>query len=557
MIGESRIINMDKQNRMQEDNRMVTGSSWMTFGSLASRILGAIYIIPWMAWMGDQAEANAAHALYQMGYVPYTFFLAFATAGVPSAISKQISYFNAIREYEISKKIYKHGLILMAITGFVSAMVLFFLAPTIAESSPAADQNSATLVIRSLVPALLIIPIQSVTRGLFQGHNRMREPAISQIIEQLLRILFILGSAYIIRQVLNGDVVTAVTYSTFAAFVGAIFSMVYLFIRLKQIPTALNREYDESNNEVFISTPNLLKDIIKTSIPFVIMSTGLTVFNFIDQQTFAPLMNIFYPEISDSSIQVSYGIIQGNAYKLSTIITSFGAALAITSVPLMSDLIAKKRFSEVSYQFERAIQLLMFIMIPAVIGMFVVAEPFYTFFYQYNEFGVHATRVYAVTSLFLGLFLVMGNILQSVNLRRKGIYSLAAGLVVKLISQPLFIRGIGELGILFSTMLGLMVTIFLMFKAMYDLTHYSIKFLARRTLLILILALIMGLATVLVSNILGIFIDYNSRIQALFALLIIGGAGVVVYGYLTLKTRLAEKVIGSQALSLKQKLRIK
>ncbi|HLR91644.1 MAG TPA: polysaccharide biosynthesis protein [Atopostipes sp.] len=548
---------MDKQNRMQEDNRMVTGSSWMTFGSLASRILGAIYIIPWMAWMGDQAEANAAHALYQMGYVPYTFFLAFATAGVPSAISKQISYFNAIREYEISKKIYKHGLILMAITGFVSAMVLFFLAPTIAESSPAADQNSATLVIRSLVPALLIIPIQSVTRGLFQGHNRMREPAISQIIEQLLRILFILGSAYIIRQVLNGDVVTAVTYSTFAAFVGAIFSMVYLFIRLKQIPTALNREYDESNNEVFISTPNLLKDIIKTSIPFVIMSTGLTVFNFIDQQTFAPLMNIFYPEISDSSIQVSYGIIQGNAYKLSTIITSFGAALAITSVPLMSDLIAKKRFSEVSYQFERAIQLLMFIMIPAVIGMFVVAEPFYTFFYQYNEFGVHATRVYAVTSLFLGLFLVMGNILQSVNLRRKGIYSLAAGLVVKLISQPLFIRGIGELGILFSTMLGLMVTIFLMFKAMYDLTHYSIKFLARRTLLILILALIMGLATVLVSNILGIFIDYNSRIQALFALLIIGGAGVVVYGYLTLKTRLAEKVIGSQALSLKQKLRIK
>ena len=548
---------MDKQNRMQEDNRMVTGSSWMTFGSLASRILGAIYIIPWMAWMGDQAEANAAHALYQMGYVPYTFFLAFATAGVPSAISKQISYFNAIREYEISKKIYKHGLILMAITGFVSAMVLFFLAPTIAESSPAADQDSATLVIRSLVPALLIIPIQSVTRGLFQGHNRMREPAISQIIEQLLRILFILGSAYIIRQVLNGDVVTAVTYSTFAAFVGAIFSMVYLFIRLKQIPTALNREYDESNNEVFISTPNLLKDIIKTSIPFVIMSTGLTVFNFIDQQTFAPLMNIFYPEISDSSIQVSYGIIQGNAYKLSTIITSFGAALAITSVPLMSDLIAKKRFSEVSYQFERAIQLLMFIMIPAVIGMFVVAEPFYTFFYQYNEFGVHATRVYAVTSLFLGLFLVMGNILQSVNLRRKGIYSLAAGLVVKLISQPLFIRGIGELGILFSTMLGLMVTIFLMFKAMYDLTHYSIKFLARRTLLILILALIMGLATVLVSNILGIFIDYNSRIQALFALLIIGGAGVVVYGYLTLKTRLAEKVIGSQALSLKQKLRIK
>lgn len=234
MIGESRILIMDTEKKIQEDNRIVAGSSWMSLGSLASRILGAVYIIPWMAWMGNPGEADAAHALYQMGYVPYTFFLAFATAGVPSAISKQISYFNAIEEYEISKKIYRQGLILMSVTGIFSALLLFFLAPVIAESSPAANQDSAILVIRSLAPALLIIPIQSVTRGLFQGHNRMREPAISQIIEQLLRVIFILGATFIIRRVVAGEVVTAVAYSTFAAFVGAIFSMVYLFIRLKK-----------------------------------------------------------------------------------------------------------------------------------------------------------------------------------------------------------------------------------------------------------------------------------------------------------------------------------
>lgn len=548
---------MDTENNLQEDNRIVTGSSWMTLGSLASRILGAIYIIPWMAWMGNPAQADAAHALYQMGYVPYTFFLAFATAGVPSAISKQISYFNAIQEYEISKKIYRQGLILMSLTGVISALLLFFLAPMIAESSPAANHDSAILVMRSLVPALLIIPIQSVTRGLFQGHNRMREPAISQILEQLLRVLFILGSAFIVRKVIEGEVVTAVAYSTFAAFVGAVFSMLYLFIRLKQIPTALNRDFEESRNELFISTPNLLKDIIKTSIPFVIMSTGLTVFNFIDQQTFAPLMNFFYPSLLEESIQISYGIIQANAYKLSTIITSFGAALAITSVPLMSDLIAKEKYSEVSYQFEQAMQLLMFIMIPAVVGMFVVAEPFYTFFYSYNAFGVHATRIYAVTSLFLGLFLVLGNILQSVNLRRKGIYALGAGLVVKLISQPLFLYMLGEIGILYSTMLGLIVTIFLMLKAMYELIRFSTKFLMRRILLIFILAFIMGVATFAASNLLTLFLSYERRFQSLIALLIIAGVGVGVFGYLTLKIRLAEKVIGSQAQSLRKKLHIK
>ena len=214
---------MNNEQKLEEDNRIVTGSSWMTLGSLSSRILGAIYIIPWMAWMGTPAEADAAHALYQVAYNTYAFFLAFSTAGVPSAISKQISYFNAIGEYEISKKIYKQGLILMAITGIVSAGLLYFMAPTIVQGSAIANQSAGVLVMRSLVPALLIIPSQAVTRGLFQGHNRMREPAISQVIEQLARVIFILGSAYIIRQLMQGEVVSAVAFSTFAAFVACSF----------------------------------------------------------------------------------------------------------------------------------------------------------------------------------------------------------------------------------------------------------------------------------------------------------------------------------------------
>lgn len=548
---------MKDEPKVQQDNRMVTGSTWMSFGSLFSRILGAIYIIPWFAWMGTQAEADSAHALYQIAYNTYAFFLAFSTAGVPSAISKQISHFNAIREYEISKKIYRQGLVLMGITGIVSAILLYTLAPMIVEGSAIADQASGVLVMRSLVPALLIIPSQSVTRGMFQGHSRMREPAISQILEQLTRVIFILGATFTIRQLMEGDAVTAVAYSTFAAFVGATFSISYLLIRMKQVPTALNREVSESKNDINISTINILKDIIKTSIPFVIMSTGLTIFQTIDQQTFAPLMSFFEPELAGEVIQRNYGIIQGNAHKLSTIITSFGSALAITSVPVMSDLISKKRYKDVTYQFEQAVQLLMFIMIPAVVGMFVVAEPFYTFFYDTNAFGFQVTRIYAVTSLFMGLFLVMGNILQSINLRRLGIYSLGIGLVVKLITQPLYLGTIGESGMLFSTMTGLGVTIFLMIRIMYKRVGFSGTFLFRRVLLIFLLALMMGVVAYVTGSLLDLFINYNSRIQSLIALLTIGVAGVVTFGYLTLKTRLAEKVIGPQARSLRMKLKIK
>ena len=541
---------------VQKDNRIVTGSSWMAMGSMVSRILGAIYIIPWMAWMGTQDQANAAHALYQVGYNPYALFLAFATAGVPSAISKQISHYNAIQEYEISKKIYKHGLILMAITGILSAGIMYLIAPVLAASSPA-DNESATLVIRSLAPALLMIPILSVTRGLFQGHNRMREPAISQVVEQVARIIFILGATYIIRMAMSGEVVTAVTYSTFAAFVGAVFALVYLFYRIRQTPTALNREPEESLNQYSISTTDLLKEIIKTSIPFVVISSGLMIFQQIDQQTYAPLMEFFYPERTQQQIQITYGIMGGNAHKLSTIITSFGAALAITSVPVMSDLMAKRKIKDVSYQFEQAVQLLMFIMIPAIIGMFVVSGRFYTFFYGYDSFGFYVTKVYAVASLLMGLYMVLGNILQAIDLRRLGIYALLAGIGMKLISQPIFIRLIGESGILYSTITGLALTIYLMFLIMYKKVGFSVRFLSRRVLLVFILSVIMGLTAAGVNGAISLVVSESSRLQSLIALLIVGVVGVAVYGYLSLKTGLAEKVVGSQATRLKEKLRIK
>lgn len=541
---------------VQKDNRIVTGSSWMAMGSMVSRILGAIYIIPWMAWMGTQDQANAAHALYQVGYNPYALFLAFATAGVPSAISKQISHYNAIQEYEISKKIYKHGLILMAITGILSAGTMYLIAPVLAASSPA-DNESATLVIRSLAPALLMIPTLAVTRGLFQGHNRMREPAISQVVEQVARIIFILGATYIIRMAMSGEVVTAVTYSTFAAFVGAVFALVYLFYRIRQTPTALNREPEESLNQYSISTTDLLKEIIKTSIPFVVISSGLMIFQQIDQQTYAPLMEFFYPERTQQQIQITYGIMGGNAHKLSTIITSFGAALAITSVPVMSDLMAKRKIKDVSYQFEQAVQLLMFIMIPAIIGMFVVSGRFYTFFYGYDSFGFYVTKVYAVASLLMGLYMVLGNILQAIDLRRLGIYALLAGIGMKLISQPIFIRLIGESGILFSTITGLALTIYLMFLIMYKKVGFSVRFLSRRVLLVFILSVIMGLTAAGVNGAISLVVSESSRLQSLIALLIVGVVGVAVYGYLSLKTGLAEKVVGSQATRLKEKLRIK
>ena len=45
-----------KEQTMKE--KMLRGSAWMTAGSIISRILGALYIIPWYSWFGsDKLQA--------------------------------------------------------------------------------------------------------------------------------------------------------------------------------------------------------------------------------------------------------------------------------------------------------------------------------------------------------------------------------------------------------------------------------------------------------------------------------------------------------------------
>ena len=81
------------QNSNQDSHAtLIKGSAWMTFGSIVSRILGAIYIIPWYAWLGS--HGNVANALTAQSYNIYSLFLIISTAGIPGAIAKQVAQYN-------------------------------------------------------------------------------------------------------------------------------------------------------------------------------------------------------------------------------------------------------------------------------------------------------------------------------------------------------------------------------------------------------------------------------------------------------------------------------
>ena len=66
-------------------NKLLSGAFWMMLGSILSRILGIVYLIPWLIMMGNPQHQNAAQAIFNTAYTPYALFLSLGTAGFPTA----------------------------------------------------------------------------------------------------------------------------------------------------------------------------------------------------------------------------------------------------------------------------------------------------------------------------------------------------------------------------------------------------------------------------------------------------------------------------------------
>lgn len=96
------VSNEEVTEKMYSSDNLVEGTAWLSFGKIFSRIIGALYIIPWSTWFGESYQE--ANALYSVGYKPYSLFLSIATAGFPSAISKQMALYNSKGEYRAADR---------------------------------------------------------------------------------------------------------------------------------------------------------------------------------------------------------------------------------------------------------------------------------------------------------------------------------------------------------------------------------------------------------------------------------------------------------------------
>ena len=544
----------------------VRGTLLLSAGNLISRMLGLLYTFPFQAMVGI-----AGVTLYQAAYTYYALMIAISTAGIPVAVSKFIAKYNALGEYGTSQRLFRQGMKLMLATGVVAFLILFFAAPWLSELMVRNSDNnqqyvdSLTLVTRSVSFALLLIPAMSMVRGYFQGHQDMAPTAISQVIEQIVRILFLLSGTMLVLFVLadselirpladtlggtgavettelNGLKVLAVTIATFSAFIGAIGSIVVLAIYWRK------RKLIHTNTENPEGTPvrsmkSLLLELLSYSIPIVMVGLSTPLYQFVDQLTMVNTLLNSGKTVSEATS--AFGFLTGNAHKIVLIPVSIAASVSMATIPLVTRSFTHGDMTKVRNQVNHIFQVSFFVTIPAVIGLVALAEPLFgTLFPRDREGWVYLLH-YAPSAFFLAYYSVAAAILQGINRQYFTIFATAMGLFAKVVLNVPFVYLLGGIGAGYATIAGYIVAIVLMVWKIQRALQFPYKQLLRRTMLMFAMGAVMF---IVVYG--SLFVTLNQEPSwgnDILATFVGFGLGLIVYGYLGWRSHLAGKLLGKR-----------
>ncbi|WP_163101173.1 putative polysaccharide biosynthesis protein [Peribacillus alkalitolerans] len=534
-------------------SKLLRGTFILTAGMMLSKVLGLLYVIPFDALVGEKG-----FGLYSYGYLPYTLFISIATGGLPLAVSKFVSKYNALGEYAVGQKLFKTSMKIMLLTGLLSFLLLFVLAQPLGEYYAANDHdytaNEIAQVIRAVSFALILVPIMSIIRGFFQGNQSMAPTAISQVVEQLVRIVFLLAGAFIVIKVMDGGIVNAISVATFAAFIGAIGGLAVLLVYWKQRKPYLDDLLLQDRGEVDISIGAMYKEILQSSIPFVFVGIAMTLFQLIDSFTLGKAM----ASIGKGKETVeALGILNISANKLVVIPMTFASAFAMSILPTVTKAFVEEKMTTFSSQLNQALQVLLFLTLPAVVGMSILAEPVYSAFYGYNELGVEVLKVYAPAAILFSLFSVSAAVLQGINQQKFSVLSLLVGILIKLSLNIPLIKLFQVEGSVYATTLGyLAATIINLYMIRY-FTGFKYQLVVRRTLLMAIFTIAMTISVKIVFSLVSLGLDPTQRLQAIIVILLCALAGAAVYFFLALKSKLANRLFGDRIDKLQKKLKLR
>ena len=286
---------------------LIKGALVISMGGFITKILGAFYRVPLTNILGAEGLG-----LYQAVFPIYCLLLTLSSTGVPSGVSKIIA------EGEDEFSALKSALAVFLPLGLFGGVIMAAFSGVISNLQGAPKSAFAYMAIS---PSVMLVGAISCFRGFFQGKAEMKYTAVSQVLEQAVKLA-------------AGLIITSMLKQTPAlAAAGAAAAVVYLTVAYKLKAKGISRIFKAELN---------IKKAIKTVVPVTLSASAVPIVKTIDSFL---ILNVLGGYLTNATRL--YGLYSGATESLIGVPVSLLYGIAATGIPVIAKLKAEKKDTKI------------------------------------------------------------------------------------------------------------------------------------------------------------------------------------------------------------------
>lgn len=422
------------QGNGKRGKELLKGAALLGGAAVLSKLLGTMQKIPLQNVAGD-----VAFGIYNAVYPLYILILFAATAGFPVAVSKFVAERVMEGDHSGAKRIVWVSSALLLSIGLLLFILLYMGAETIAGWIGISQTVTA---IRSVSFALLLSPVLAVLRGYFQGYQNMVPTAVSQVIEQLIRVITMVALLlYLVA--LAYDEAWIAAGATFGSVTGAGAGLVVMAVfwrrerraeRMKPLSAGVsaNREQEggtEPGSETVQVTSSWqwAKRITLYAIPVCLGAIVVPLLTLVDTFTMPRLLEA----ASGSELEAmrQFGL-YNRGFPLVQLVVMVASSMSAVLVPAIAEAKLRGHVELIRFRAEMSVRLAWVVGLGASIGLACLAMPINLMLYTSTE-ASWTMAVLAFTALFSTLNAVSASVLQGIGAIRTPMHALLVAIVLK------------------------------------------------------------------------------------------------------------------------------
>ncbi|MBQ8192462.1 MAG: oligosaccharide flippase family protein [Bacilli bacterium] len=331
-------------------NKFIKSTIILIIGGLITKILGMVIKISLTRTIGTEGIG-----LYMMVLPTFNLFITLCNLGVPTAITKLVS-----EKKRSSKKIIIPTTYLILIYNIFLILIIIIISPFLAKNLL---HNSNTMYpLMTIGLTLPFIAISSIVKGYFYGKEKVFPCTLSNIIEQIVRLVLTL---LLVSYMMKYGILVAVTFVVLINIISEFFSIIILILFLPK---------ERVKREDFTKDNKLLKEILGISIPTTAARMIGSFTYFLEPIILTNILK--YVGYSADYITLEYGVINGYVYPLLLLPSFFTMAISSAILPVVSNSYSNRNYSYTKNKIKQAVFFSLLIGIPVtLIFIFIPSIP--------------------------------------------------------------------------------------------------------------------------------------------------------------------------------------